>query len=139
MENTLENKAKFFAQYWGTDYIYKNEWGTFKGNMSEKDSIYNFANQITSAYLELTPLSMISDEDAIEVANMDNQHYWVAITNHWNGKHISELVDMVKDRMSDCIMFRDVSEYLRSKGYALPFMGLSVEKQIEYGWVKLKN
>lgn len=27
--------------------------------------------------------------------------------------------------------------YLRSKGYALPWMGLSVEQQIEYGWIKL--
>jgi hypothetical protein len=32
-----------------------------------------------------------------------------------------------------------ITDYLRSKGYALPFMGLSVEQQISYGWVKLKT
>lgn len=31
-----------------------------------------------------------------------------------------------------------VSDYLRSKGYAVPFMGLSVETLIEYGWVRLR-
>lgn len=30
-------------------------------------------------------------------------------------------------------------DYIRSKGYALPWMGLSVEQQIEYGWIKLKD
>lgn len=28
-------------------------------------------------------------------------------------------------------------DYLRSRGYALPFMGISVEQQIEAGWIKL--
>jgi hypothetical protein len=28
-------------------------------------------------------------------------------------------------------------QYLVSKGYALPYMGLSVEQLIEYGWIKL--
>lgn len=32
-----------------------------------------------------------------------------------------------------------VIDYLRSKGYVLPWMGLSVEKLVEYGWVKLKE
>ena len=29
-------------------------------------------------------------------------------------------------------------DYLRSKGYALPYMDLSVEDLISYGWIKLK-
>lgn len=28
-------------------------------------------------------------------------------------------------------------DYFRAKGYALPFMGISVNKLIEYGWIKL--
>ena len=31
----------------------------------------------------------------------------------------------------------NVYDFLRSKGYALPWMGLSVEKLVEYGWVVL--
>lgn len=29
--------------------------------------------------------------------------------------------------------------YLRSKGYALPWMGISIKTMVEYGWVKLKE
>ena len=32
-----------------------------------------------------------------------------------------------------------VFDYLRSKGYALPWMDLLVEDLVEYGWVKLKE
>lgn len=32
-----------------------------------------------------------------------------------------------------------IVDYLRSKGYAIPYMGLTVEKQIEYGWIKLTD
>ncbi|MDV3490968.1 hypothetical protein CMV03_07160 [Elizabethkingia anophelis] len=31
-----------------------------------------------------------------------------------------------------------IIDYLRSRGYALPWMEISVQKLIEYGWVKLK-
>ena len=31
------------------------------------------------------------------------------------------------------------SDCLRSKGYALPYMDLSVDNLIEYGWIKLKE
>lgn len=30
-----------------------------------------------------------------------------------------------------------VIDYLRSKGYALPFRDISIEQQIEYGWIKI--
>ena len=30
-------------------------------------------------------------------------------------------------------------DYFRSKGYALPYMDLSVEDLVKYGWVKLKE
>lgn len=31
----------------------------------------------------------------------------------------------------------NASDCLRSKGYALPYLGVSVEDQIEFGWVRL--
>lgn len=30
-------------------------------------------------------------------------------------------------------------DYLRSKGFALPFMGISVEEMVQAGWIKLKE
>lgn len=35
------------------------------------------------------------------------------------------------------IAYIAIVDYLRSKGYALPYMGLSVKKMVEYGWIKL--
>jgi len=123
MENTLENKQRFFAQYVGQEvYVWHtNE----KDTVNDKTLFYNAVNGI----LELTPLSMISDEDAIEVAKLDSED--IRFNTPEFGKEIALL--------SDWKLKYFIVDYLRSKGYALPFMGLSVEQQIEYGWVKLKK
>ncbi|GEM_PF-557576 len=42
---------------------------------------------------------------------------------------------ILRDDATDNIIH--VINFLRSKGYALPWMGVSVEKQVEYGWVKI--
>lgn len=76
-QNTIENKAKFFALYWGQEVLYfespeginpftinsNNMWGS--GDFDQKKD----------AWLELTHLSMITDEDAIEVANIIGDDY----------------------------------------------------------------
>ena len=150
-QNTLENKAKFFAQYWGQKII------CFPHN---KNPIrYDNPNKLLAgtfernAYLELKPLSQISDEDVIQCITylynitrealgeiLEIKHYdtFSSITaigkgcnfkttrsiHHWNGtKKISSVE----------------ADYFRSKGYALPYMDLSVEDLIDYGWVKLKE
>lgn len=38
-----------------------------------------------------------------------------------------------------CNRILNVMDYLRSKGYAVPWLDLSVDDLIEYGWVKLKD
>ena len=106
MENTLENKEKFFAQYWGQEvkkYLIQTDATQSYYNVSD-----NFGMALKDAFLELKPLSQISYEDSAEVAKVS-----------------SKVIEAV-----DC---------LRSKGYALPWNSLSVEKQIEYGWVRLKT
>lgn len=35
--------------------------------------------------------------------------------------------------------FLRVIDYLRSKGYALPYMGISVDEMIEFDWIKIKK
>lgn len=110
MENTLENKAKFFAQYWGQEVL-----TTFFGSGFYIDrDLYPISSG--SFFLVLKPLSSITDEDAGE-SGYDN----------------------AKSMLSDNYLVNSpyVFDYLRSRGYALPWMGLSVEQLIEYGWVKL--
>jgi len=51
----------------------------------------------------------------------------------------SELLELGKWRSKECLEqlpFQEI-DYLRSKGYALPFMEYSVEDLISFGWVRL--
>lgn len=107
IQNTLENKARFFAQYWGQK-VFKT---SLKQEIPHKN---NFGKSIQfNDFLELKPLSQINDEDAI------NLGYGYA-------SHLKSNLD------------RNIDQ-LRNLGYALPYMDLSVEDLVEYGWVKLKE
>ena len=156
-ENNLENKAKFFAQYWGQHLIIM---GSFL-RIIDHVTLCNIEND---DILQLKPLSKISDEDVIEVARIvspslffssgsNNKHYidrstepdWISIKH--NKKVISVDIDFdgyIYEYHEDLGYTRPAksfagTDYLRSKGYALPYMDLSVEDLIEYGWIKLEE
>lgn len=116
MEITYEIKRKVFGQYLGQvaqwknlEYTDKDETETMWDNVE-----YYIGN---NAYLILTPISEITDEDAIEVAKIAKCKYCIAdisdlkphllrsmsYTNVWNGNTV----------LSIC-------QYLQSKGYDLP-------------------
>lgn len=127
-----ETKAKFFAQYWAQEIQrHQSSHLTFEINK-------NFLLGFPDAYIELNPLSSISDEDAIEVAKILGfpEKYQLK-----NGKaFISELLK------GDGMLFNYHPfntllsfDFLRSCGYALPFMGLSVDEMVEAGWIKLTS
>ena len=139
MDNTIENKARFFALYWGQEVGRKSL--SYWTRYVEIDYI----NQMSTSryaeryFLELKPISLITDEDLIAIeSNLQGKgtHFTVEITadnykNHWVAKYGDNV-------MKGYFALKDF-DYLRSKGYALPFMGLSVETMIEYGWIKLKT
>jgi len=125
--DTLENKAKFFAQYYN-QFVMKIP--------NNEDSLRVFDQWIISqstAWLELKPLENISDEDlkAIGFGNIGDkkiQFYFNDYNCQWSsscGNYGSLLLQHY--------------DYLRSKGYALPWNGVSVGWQIEYGWIKLNK
>lgn len=141
MQNTIENKAKFFALYWSQEVVKDGL------NNSEKCSVqFALSESIyIEGYLELTTLSQISDEDAIEVAKI--------LGNAENGSSIEwdcggESFDFIGDYCGTVyydgeidyneneqvsLLILQAYDYLRSKGYALPYMSLSIEKLIEFG------
>jgi len=136
MENTLENKSKFFAQYWGQEVL--KVW-----DCTDPIKVDFFGRQyIGSLYLK--SIYSISYEDAIEVAKFEGY-------KQESFKHMVLSFDIKTDINSiQCCFFSATSDvyetlgigvcdYLRSKGYALPWMGLSVEQLIEYGWIKLSS
>ena len=124
-QNTLENKAKFFAQYLGQYVLYFTSDFLRKIDNLTLDSVEN------DDYLELKPLSQISDEDASKVCDL------IFITNNnLNIQQIKQIVILIESNNWNNYKIFD---YLRSKGYALPWMDLSVEDLVEYGWIKLKE
>lgn len=137
--NTLKNKAKFFAQYYGLKMLWDDRrkllYQCSGGHIEEAMYDEQFCGY--SYYLELTPLSSITDEDAIEVAKIGfEQENDLTVSE---GKMIvSQLLGGDGLTVNDCqIIF--IADCLRSKGYALSWMGISVDQQIEFGWVKLKK
>lgn len=121
MENNLENKERFFALYWGQKVMYVGGVGFVKighagWNLKHPDF-----------FLELKPLSSISDEDAIEVSKL---------CVNGNDKRIDNIKVYARIYASQSSLIND---FLRSRGYALPWMGLLVEELVQRGWVKLKQ
>lgn len=135
MENTLENKAKFFGQYFGVHCLRHEELPNIPALLITNIELCRPGLEVE--YLELKPLSSISDEDAIEMSKFNEKigsdHKFVfnskesAIRYIKNNIHLS----ISSDRRS--------VDFLRSKGYAIPWMGLSVEELVNRGWIKLKG
>ena len=125
-ENNLENKTKFFAQYWGQHLI-------IMGSFLRRIDHVTLCNIENDDILQLKPLSKISDE------------YIFELTSHldFDNSEINEFKDLIIRNNNEWYNYFDkqeiifVYDYLRSKGYALPYMDLSVEDLIEYGWIKL--
>jgi len=115
-------KSRFFAQYWGTKTLYvggvgKVEVGKGGWNLKHPDF-----------FLQLKPISKITDEDAEHIMQTE-----AFIDGFLSDDFLEFLIDLKKGR---CNKF-EVVDYLRSKGYALPFMEYSVDDLISFGWVQL--
>jgi len=119
MKINIQTKRRFFAQYL-MDNINPNE-------ISEHD------------ILELKPLSKLSDEDAIEyfdilwnrVHENKSRSFKIEYGKDWANSLLSQRYGLIPSNLLHGI------DYLRSKGYAIPFMQYSVEELISFGWVKL--
>ena len=90
-------------------------------------------------HLELKHLSQITDKDAIEYFNI----LW---GEHHHGKSDDFKIEYGKDWANSITSQRfglipanmlHGYDFLRSKGYALPFMQYSVDDLVMMGWIKL--
>jgi hypothetical protein len=113
MENTRENKLRFFAQYWGQDVYYQIDQRQLK-----PINVNPFTLMEPDNILLLKPISLLTDEDATSLRYTD-QYIEMLKGNRVHG------IDSV------------VADKLRSKGYAMPYMGISVDELIEYKWIEL--
>ena len=132
-----ENKAKFFAQYWGQKIVAHKFIGA-GSNASIGSVIFS---KLDNWHLELKPISDISDEDAIEVAKIifKNPAFH---TSDKGKRYIRQMILLDHEYNQLFFSFIKVSaviDFLRSRGYLAPWMDLSCKELIKSGWVKLKE
>lgn len=167
MENKIENKQKLFAQYWGQTVFNNGLTGDNAGwfftgsNHDEIETCDFMVLKPLSSISDEDAIEVIKtcegfiDED---MEFLDRTGDCIASPKKWrqvfyvNGGGTKEERTVIVANFSDSkdgVSIYNGNEYwrchikaldyLRSKGYALPYMGLTVEKQIEYGWVKLST
>jgi hypothetical protein len=124
-------KCRFFAQYWGQFYEFKNTKTTWRINEGafplEKEG---------NERLILTDLKNITNEDAIDVAKI----FGMTEDFEFIGKILCNTIFDNSDSESETTIYNSNAkavDYLRSKGYALPFMEYSVKDLVSFDWVRL--
>lgn len=162
MENNLENKAKFFAIYLDQEVYCIEGWNRGAMICDAHKLVKEEFYYLNKSFLMLKPLSLISDEDAIGVAEIvcpemfkfagndpiqiERQEEWLTVSRKRNINSVdidffgyttcqNEYIDYKRNSVGTT----HAVDYMRSRGYALPFMGLSVEELVNRGWVKLKG
>lgn len=126
-------RHRFFMQYWSVKCMHINGVGLVKVG----DGGWNFKH--INFYLELKPLSNISDEDAIEYFNIlwyaDNLDSPQEFKKEFGRNYANSLLSN-KFRLIPANVVHGI-DFLRSKGYAIPFMEYSVEELVKLGWIQL--
>jgi len=157
MENNLENKARFFAQYFGQEI---RVWKELPENLCNVGYASLSEEAVKDSKLILKSLTDTSNEHAIEVAKMvfpglkwepvKDKNY--KLENKKEGRVLYLGTDdspvrfgridagwFCNNEISVHLMHFKIVDFLRSKGYLLPFNGLSTEEIIERGWAKIKS
>lgn len=131
MELDKELKEKFFALYIGQKVLCDN---IIKNMLLNKS--WNWRHD--DFWLELKSLSEITYDDLKEVGyriiNRERNKKYDAFSLEDGKAWIRGGMKPIMG-LSECA---DVVDYLRTRGYAIPFMGITVEKMIEANWIKLK-
>ena len=133
MENTTENKLKFFAQYFG-QRVLKNK------NLNEpfnKDVVYDmlfdsYVNKhIDFFYIELRSIDSITDDECVEL-------YDLLFDFPSAETHVFAKICKIKFLIENEDYSQTLTDFLRSKGFLVPFLNLTTDQILEFGWAKIK-
>ena len=155
-ESLLANlKIKFFAQYFGQTLLnpYSLLTYTNTGILKEINPV-QLSGIIENDFIELKSLSNYTKEDSIEV-----ERIWrasdIRVEAYFKNSYPNTVHDnrelvgrslikywLEEDKLNfqnriDYRTIQHITDYLRSKGYALPFMEYSVNDLVSLGWVQL--
>ena len=147
--NGMENSVKERRQFLLIQYAYNKDSIRYVegGGYVENSSIIILFPE--SVYFSGKPLNQIADEDAIEVASfvyaditdgdetiLFAKNYIMYSFGGWNtNKFEVEQFSLFRDEY----VCQQTIDYLRSKGYLIPFGGKSVEEILKLGWVRYEN
>lgn len=124
-----ELKERFFALYWNQpvfkfyghdDCVPENVYGSLAYGYEEK------------GYLELKPLHSISDDLKKELFEKVN-----GIASALLGRNLTADIDYLLENAEIGFVNSFVVDFLRCHGFAIQWMGISVEEQVQKGWIKL--
>ena len=123
-ENTLANRIKFFGQYFGQKVLRHKDWkNCVENNPLTEDWFHK------GMILELKSLDNISNEE-IEFIFKTEYH-----------QPIDNLVNILMSNLDSYNTFfvSEIVDKIRLNGFSWPWMDLSVQDLIDYGWIKLKE
>lgn len=157
-EINKETKAKFFALYWGNNVVCSHPENFEKCYLNLKP-----LSQINDEdAIEVAKISLRKNQDWIPFEIIKWDWCWRVIVNRepsitnpsvnlemiikidfdvneneiffeWDHIH-SKGIGVEQRHLPNAIY---VYDFLRSRGYVLPWMGLSVDEMVEAGWIKL--
>lgn len=134
MENTLVNQAGFFANYYGVKCL-RNI--LLNPELPAQILIRVWSEELKNQFLELKDLRDITVDELGNLARFYEQtatnvyiHDDQLTFDYYSGDETHSAA--VELNSGYCL------DFLRSKGYAIEWMGLSVTELIEYNWIKTK-
>ena len=130
MENSLLNKTKFFAQYYGQEIALHSKKKYFVNSIIEK---------IGDNYkLSLKSIDSISNIDICKCVNLMGKSITEEEAEDFKDSFIEAFLN--KEFYGTFYPYRvcEIVDYLRSKSYAIPYNGLSIDELISFGWVVLE-
>jgi hypothetical protein len=150
IKNTSENKAKFFAQYYGQKILRWYQW-----NKDTENSIIDMKTPMQSNgvdngwFLELRPLESITLDEIkqhfhpkafkiIDPFKYGHKGPFSSIEYRIKWDDENFITGKIKRKYSSMWIY-DEKFKLRELGFLVSFGDLSPKKLIEYGWVKLKE
>jgi hypothetical protein len=123
-------KCRFFAQYWGQ--IIQNNGSILTFEIDE--DIFPISNDDYET-VNLKSVTNITDDDAFQIAMMQrNERGQISLIRH-KKRAISNVKRYTLNNLYT--VNSGIIDFLRFKGYAVPYLEYSVEDLISFGWVRL--
>lgn len=135
---TPETKARIFSCYWGCEYVNKHGIESTIGG-------HAFMSEVIEgkSHLLVKHLSSITDESAKVILQMHEPTYDFSNVTKRTKNNLHIYYESGRFGGTYDVYVKDLSidqaDYLRSKGYALPAFGYSVDELVEAGVFKIKE